>query len=193
MDFRLFVLLNGAMRGHGHLDTLAADFATWSVPAFALATVALWFLARPGGSPRWKLACVSGLASAGVGLLAAQAIGRAWPRERPFAAHPTATVLLTHRSRDPSFPSDHATAAFAVAFAVLAFSLRAGILFLCAASLIGASRVLVGLHYPGDVAGGALLGVAAALVVVLGARAPVARAVSLLGRASDPFVTRLRR
>jgi hypothetical protein len=28
---------------------------------------------------------------------------------------------------------------------------------------------------------------------VLGARAPVARAVSLLGRASDPFVTRLRR
>ena len=44
--------------------------------------------------------------------------------------------------------------AFAIAFGVLAFSRRAGVLFLLAATLIGLSRIAVGLHYPSDSKGG---------------------------------------
>jgi undecaprenyl-diphosphatase len=188
MDFRVFEAVNGAMRGHPALDHAVADFANWSVPVFAAATILLWFVARPGGPVKWKAATVAALASAGVALLVDQVIGHIWFRERPFVAHPAQTVLLTGRSSDPSFPSDHAAAAFAIATAVLAFSLRAGLVFVAGAVLISLSRVFVGLHYPGDVLGGALVGIVAALLVVKLARGPVVRFAELAGRVTDPAV-----
>ena len=188
VDYEIFRLLNGAMRGHATVDHAVSDFADWIVPLFAAATVGLWLLWAPGRSPRWKLASVSALASAGLGLLVNQAIGHAWFRQRPFAAHPAATVLLAQRSPDPSFPSDHATAAFAIAFAVAAFSLRAGLAFILGAVLIAFSRIFVGLHYPGDVAAGAAIGLVCALVVTTVLARPVALVVALASRVTDPVV-----
>ena len=193
MDFRLFELLNGSLRGHGDLAQAVVDFSSWSVTLVAAATIGLWLLARPYGPPRWKLAATAALASAGLGLLVNQVIGRTWFRERPFAAHPATTLLLAHRSRDPSFPSDHATAAFAIAFAVLVFSLRAGLGFLLAAGLIGVSRVLVGLHYPGDVLAGAAIGLAGAAVVTTVGRPWIEHAVRLLSRVTDPALAAVER
>ncbi len=73
------------------------------------------------------------------------------------------THLLIERSADFSFPSDHATATFAVAAAFLIHRMpRRGILFLAAAMLMIFSRVYVGTHYASDVLGGALTGVVAA-------------------------------
>ena len=76
----------------------------------ALATVGLWFLARPYGPVRWKLAAASALVSAAVALLANQAISHLWERPRPFTAHASLTHVLGARTTDPSFPSDHAAA-----------------------------------------------------------------------------------
>ncbi|MEI2299081.1 phosphatase PAP2 family protein [Ensifer sp. MJa1] len=57
-----------------------------------------------------------------------------------------------------SFPSGHSTAAGAF-FGVFAMLLpRLGPLFLVLALMIGVSRVIVGAHYPSDVAAGLLLG-----------------------------------
>ena len=103
-----------------------------------------------------KLASATALASAGVALLVNQAIAQLWYRDRPFAAHPSAHVWGS-RSADPSFPSDHASAAFAIAFAVLLFDRVAGALFLVAALVIGFGRVFVGAHYPADVFAGLLV------------------------------------
>ncbi|WP_018236054.1 phosphatase PAP2 family protein [Ensifer sp. BR816] len=63
-----------------------------------------------------------------------------------------------------SFPSGHSTAAgaFFGAFAMLKPGLRP--LFLILALLIGVSRVIVGAHYPSDVAVGLLLGLWAAMM-----------------------------
>jgi membrane-associated phospholipid phosphatase len=62
-----------------------------------------------------------------------------------------------------SFPSGHSTAAgaFFGAFAMLKPELRP--LFLILALMIGVSRVIVGAHYPSDVAAGLLLGLWAAM------------------------------
>jgi len=158
------------------------------VPLYALAAVALWFLARPYGSAKWKLACTSALMSAAVAMLANQAIAHVWERQRPFSAHPAATHLLSAPSPDPSFPSDHAGAAFAIAFAVLACSRRGGAGFLVAATLIGLSRIALGLHYPSDVVAGALVGWLAALLVTHAGRQWTARLATLLGRVSDPVL-----
>ena len=66
--------------------------------------------------------------------LAVAALSRLRRSTRPFAAHPSAHVWGA-RSHDPSFPSDQASAAFAIAFAVLLFDRLAGALFLLAAHL----------------------------------------------------------
>jgi undecaprenyl-diphosphatase len=188
LDWSLFHLVNGSMRGDDPLQDSVQQFGSLSAPLFALAVCALWFFARPGGSPRLKIATASALTSAGLGLLVNQVIGAFWFRERPFAAHPSDTVLLAHRSADPSFPSDHATAAFAIAFAVLFFSRRLGALFLVAATAIGVSRVLLGLHYPSDVVAGAAIGLASAVLVTTVGRPYVETAVRWLSRLSDPIV-----
>jgi undecaprenyl-diphosphatase len=158
------------------------------VPLYAVATIALWFLARPYGDARWKLACASGLAAAAIAMVTNQAIAQLWERPRPFTAHPALTHLLSAPSPDPSFPSDHAAAAFAIAFAVLAFSGRAGIGFLAAATLIGLSRVALGLHYPSDVLAGMFVGWTAAVLVTRLGRSWIARLVSALSRVSDPLL-----
>jgi undecaprenyl-diphosphatase len=158
------------------------------VALYAAATIALWFLARPYGRPKWKLASTSALTAAATAMLANPVISHLWERPRPFAAHPALTHLLAAPSPDPSFPSDHAAAAFAIAFAVLAFSRRGGILFLASATLIGLDRIALGLHYPTDVLAGLCVGWAAALLVTSAGRTWIERLVRAGSRISDPLL-----
>ena len=65
-----------------------------------------------------------------------------------------------------SLPSDHATAAFAVAFGTYAFlSHRWGVLLGVGALAVGFSRVWVGVHYPGDILAAAIISVLAVLAI----------------------------
>jgi undecaprenyl-diphosphatase len=191
IDWSLVHDLNAPLRSSDGAEDLLEWFATVSVPLFALLVALLWLGDRPGGPVRWRLACASALASAGVGLLANMAIGSLWFRERPFSAHPGQVVLVAGGSGDPSFPSDHATAAFAAGFAVFLVSRRAGALFLAFAVATGLSRVAVGLHYPSDVAAGAVIGFLCAVVVHRLARRPLRPAVELASRLTDPLAGRL--
>jgi undecaprenyl-diphosphatase len=87
-------------------------------------------------------------------------------RARPYEMG--VTHLLVAKSTDPSFPSDHATASAAIAFAFLLHGVRReGLWFLAAALVLMISRVYIGTHYMSDVAGGALTAFAAAALVRL--------------------------
>ena len=79
--------------------------------------------------------------------------------------------LLVRHAADPGFPSDHATAAFAIA-TTCSSTTAGGIAVLVAAVLLAVDRVAVGVHYPADVLAGALLGagVAAVLYVPIAGR-----------------------
>ena len=85
-------------------------------------------------------------------------------RLRPYATG--VTHLLIAKSTDPSFPSDHATASAAIAFAFMLHGMRRqGLYFLAAALVVMVSRIYIGTHYASDVLGGAVTAfVAAALV-----------------------------
>ena len=178
------------MRGHPAISDDLEDFVTvWATPVFALATLALWLLDRPRRAFRWKVACLSGLVSAGVGLMLSQVISHLWDRPRPFVAHPAQTLLLAPPSPEPSFPSDHAVAAFAIAFSVLFVVGRiGGAAFLSAAVVVSVTRIFAGLHYPGDVAGGMLVGLLAAAMVFYAGRGRWDLLARPLSRMTDPLL-----
>ena len=180
--------MNAGVATREWLEDPLTALAEVAVPLYALATVGLWLLARPYGNPRWKLASASALIAAAVALAVNQVITHLWDRPRPFTEHPGLTHVLGARTTDPSFPSDHAAAAFAIAFAVLAFSRRAGIAFLVGAALIGLSRIALGMHYPSDVLAGALVGFGAATLVTTLGRPSVVRVVALVSRVTDPLL-----
>jgi len=85
-------------------------------------------------------------------------------RARPCASLVHVHALVFGTPHDPSFPSGHAAGAFAVA-AFVAFETRAHpalkIALFVVALGIAISRVVLGVHFPSDIAAGALLGVLA--------------------------------
>jgi undecaprenyl-diphosphatase len=187
VDFAVFHAVNAFVLHHEWLADGFGGIEATAPPAIGLAAAALWLLARPGPDRRWKLASASALGAAGVALLVNQAIAQLWDRPRPYETHPGAHAWVV-RSNDPSFPSDHASAAFAIAFAVLMFDRAAGALFVAAAALIGVGRVIVGVHYPGDVLAGACVGLASALVAARLARPLLGSLVRVTERVTDPLV-----
>ena len=168
MDFRVYHAINSFVRHHHWLETLTNDLQIALVPLIGVGAFLLWLLSGPGGDRRWKLASASALASAGLALLINQAIAQVWHRNRPYEDH---TVYHPYaHSRDPSFPSDHASAAFGIAFAVLLYDRVVGGAFVAIAVLIAVGRVFLGAHYPGDVLASVVVGLIAAVLVVRLAR-----------------------
>jgi undecaprenyl-diphosphatase len=130
-----------------------------------------------------RRAVVSAGLSAGLALALAGILARLVDRPRPFVAHPHAVHLFASHAADPGFPSDHATAAFAIATALLLRDRGAGAFAMAAATVLAVTRVAMGIHYPSDVLAGAALGAATALALDL----PRARALTdaLADRAGD--------
>ncbi|HET7128766.1 MAG TPA: phosphatase PAP2 family protein [Gaiellaceae bacterium] len=187
MDWRIYHAVNDFVAHHSFIGRLFHGIETYGTILIGVAAVLLWLGARPGGDRKWKLASGSALAAAAVGLLVNRLIASAWMRDRPFETHHVAHVWGLHKT-DASFPSDHASAAFAIAVSVVLFDPLVGVLFVLLATLIAAGRVIVGEHYPGDVVAGAAIGTVSALFVVLVARRVILALARLVERVTDPLV-----
>lgn len=187
VDFRLYHDVNDWARAHAGFVHGLATLENVLVVLIVVLTVGLWLAARPGGSSKWKLAAASGLASGALGYVVNQAFHAVHDRPRPYEAHagvwhPYAT------STDASFPSDHSSAAFGIAWAVFLYDRVVGGVLLAIAVALSWLRVVIGFHYPGDVLAGAGVGLVCALVVVTLLRPLIASLVRLVERATDPVV-----
>ena len=135
----------------------AADHSRVSVASAAV-------LAATGGR-RGTLAATMGFASVGVAAtvvnLGLKPLGDSRP-DRAVEHVPVARHVRMPSST--SFPSGHSAAAFAFATGVGHVLRPAAIPLRALAALISYSRVHTGVHYPGDVVAGALMGTALAQV-----------------------------
>lgn len=92
--------------------------------------------------------------------------GILYEHQQPFAVLPNVNQLIEH-DIDNSFPSDHTILFFSICMSFLLVRMKEGWLWLALACCVAISRIWVGVHYPIDVAVGALLGILSAVVVHL--------------------------
>jgi undecaprenyl-diphosphatase len=165
MDYDIFNSINDFTSRHDGIEDVLSFIAQDAQYIFAALLAVLFLLPARWGSPNLRRGVFAAAVAAGIALLVAHGITMLWDRPRPFVAHPQSTHLLISHATDPSFPSDHATGAFAIAVSLLLRSRMVGWIALAFAVVLAFARVAVGVHYPTDVLGGALIGTAAALLV----------------------------
>ncbi|WP_438751209.1 phosphatase PAP2 family protein [Pararhizobium sp. O133] len=144
--FRWMIYGAGSVVITAYILNRVASTDTWSSKTKTAWRLALYFLVTIGSA-------------SAVVHLAKLVIGRARPELFAEYGPRSISFLAGHDWVFQSFPSGHSAAvgSFFGAFSMLAPRLR--IVFAIAALSIGISRVVVGAHYPSDVAAGLLVGV----------------------------------
>lgn len=152
MNYQLFKIINSFAGRIDWFDDIMEIFAQDIVWLLLALLATLWIIGTKEDQRSVFYACLS----AGIALLLASLlISPEVNQARPFVSH-TVHQLIPH-SADPSFPSDHSTLAFSLAFSVLFINRKWGLAAFGLACLTGAARVYVGVHYPGDIIGAGAL------------------------------------
>ena len=90
-----------------------------------------------------------------------------WKRPRPYIAHAdiVSSIPANAQVDISSFPSSHTYIAFAIATSIFLYGhKKLGTFLFIMAILVAVSRIGVGLHYPSDIIGGAMLGIFSGIV-----------------------------
>ena len=132
------------------IATFFAEYAIWALPAI----IGFGWLR---GSEHTRKVLLEATVSGLVGLLINQIIGLIWQHPRPFMIG-LGHTLIPHAA-DSSFPSDHLTLQWAVAFSFLMH--RSPRMVGLALALLGLpvawARIYLGVHFPLDMVGAALV------------------------------------
>jgi membrane-associated phospholipid phosphatase len=161
-DEILFRALNLAGTSPLADDAMLAITALGVAEVLGLLVLPLWFTGR-------REAAVDFVVVMTITVLLTFVLKYATDRPRPCEVLSDINLLEEQTrcvGRDPAFPSGHASRTFALAgFALLRFRWPAGMPAFAFATLVGYSRIYLGVHWPTDILGGALLGIAAAWLV----------------------------
>lgn len=199
LDIDLFRLLHQELSGAWLLPMAVLSTIGGGWGSLALLPLCFWARTR-----RFALTLVGVLAVTATLVFFAKRLAR---RPRPPVLLEDIHARIFEAPTDFSFPSGHAAGSFAFAFFVAVvllktappgalpqlFRLVAGLALLLLAGGVGLSRVALGVHFPGDVLTGALVGMTVAWA---GARLHLGRsgapAAAPISRSFDPFWRSLR-
>ena len=157
LDILIFQQINGLADKYPYLDALGVFLAEYFI--YILGGVALLLFRKNLQRAVWAILAVV-LAKFGI----AELIRLFWSRPRPFVENNV--NLLIEKTSEPSFPSGHASACFALSYIVYHYNKKAGIVFFVASFLVSIARVFVGVHWPSDILGGAVVGVFAGWIII---------------------------
>lgn len=145
----LFLWLNAPEYPSALALTLANFFAEQLIWAVPILIGVCWLCGSEETRKTMLIATASGL----LGLLINQVIGLAWTHPRPFMIGLGHTLI--HHAADSSFPSDHLTLWWTVAFslALQRGSRIAGVALAWLGVPIAWARIYLGVHFPFDMLG----------------------------------------
>lgn len=161
LNITLFELLNATPDSPTWLILLAHACAVnlmWLVPVFF---VIGWLR----GSEQLKQVLLEALIATLLALAASGVIGVLWPMPRPFMV-PIGESLIEHAAT-PAFPSNHLTILLTIAVSLILHrhSRRIGSCLMLLAIPVAWARIFMGIHFPQDMAGAALLSTVVAALV----------------------------
>jgi len=158
LNIEIFRWIHSGAGTHPVMDALAVFFGEGGPYFMAIPFAVLWFLVDGNR----KTALLEATEAATIGLTVNQLIGLFYFHPRPYMIG-LATPLFSHGPEN-SFPSDHATLMFAAAFYMLMAGRWAacGIPILTVGTLTAWGRVYSGIHFPFDMAGSLVIGLASA-------------------------------
>ncbi|KKT15742.1 MAG: PAP2 (Type 2 phosphatidic acid phosphatase) family protein [Parcubacteria group bacterium GW2011_GWB1_43_6] len=157
LDVLIFQQINGLAGRWNFLDGAGIFFAQYF--EYALVGFTLFFLRK---NFRVILSAFSAAVLARFGIV--ELIRLFWSRARPFIGN-NVNLLIGHENTS-SFPSGHAAFYFGLATVVYFYNKKAGIAFFAASFLVSIARIFVGVHWPTDVLGGAIVGILSGWLVL---------------------------
>ncbi|AHN73064.1 undecaprenyl-diphosphatase [Pandoraea pnomenusa] len=149
----LFLLFNARALPTPPVFALATFLAQYLILTVPVGLVVAWMHATEAQRRALIAAAVAGV----VGLAINQAIGWVWQHPRPFVMGIGHTYLA--HAADSSFPSDHLTLIWSVAFALVADKAAriAGIVITMLGLSVAWARIFLGVHFPLDMVGSAVV------------------------------------
>lgn len=159
-DYHIYKFFHGAIYGRPWLNETYLFFAKYGIVLFLLSYIYLIM-------KRKIEAFICTFVAMAIALFADFIIIFFWRRPRPFISHSDeimTPIVEGLRVNSISFPSVHTYIAFAIATSIFLYGhKKLGTLLFILAIFIAIGRVGAGLHYPSDIIGGALLGIASGI------------------------------
>ena len=163
LDTSTFFLLNNFTGSIPLTDTLILFFATYVAYLLPILLLVLLFRTRSSLKEKFTMVSVVLLSALIARLGVTEIIRLFYHRPRPFLTYQVHQLIPENSY---SFPSGHATFFFALSATIYMYNKKWGITFFIAATLMGIARVMAGVHYPSDIIGGMVIGIAVAYFTV---------------------------
>jgi undecaprenyl-diphosphatase len=152
LNHTLFLALNASASPPAPLVVFALVAAQYLILLVPLHIVLVW----AGGTRAMRFLAVTAVVALTLALLLNGIVGLLVYTPRPFILG-IGHTLIEHRP-SASFPSNHATVVFTYAMTLALFSARRlALVVACMGGLVAWSRIYLGVHFPFDMAGAALV------------------------------------
>jgi undecaprenyl-diphosphatase len=162
LNVYLFGLINGTAGKDPVLDGAMIFIAGYLVFVIPVFLIYLWF--KGSKTDENKKEALFVLVSVLTSLAIAWGTTLIYFHPRPFMIG-LGTELVPH-APETSFPSDHATAMFSVAFSLIFLKeYKKGVVFFILSLLVGLARIFCGIHFPFDIIGSVFVSLAGAGIV----------------------------
>ncbi|CAM4218484.1 bacitracin ABC transporter permease [Bacillus manliponensis] len=155
-----FRAINDLGKQYPSLEPMIIFVAEYTVYFLALLMLFYWFT----GSKQNRMMMIHSMFAFILAEVIGKTVGLFHSNHQPFAVLSDVNQLVQHEI-DNSFPSDHTILFFSICTSIWLVRKKEGWIWMILACCVATSRILVGVHYPLDVAVGALIGILSAVFV----------------------------